>query len=86
MQQTAHEIIGRAPLMVRIKHARALLGGISNTTIWKWIAEGHVEIIYVNKMPFITINSINKLATAPHGLRAEGKGQRHRNSSSKRRI
>ena len=72
MQQTAHEIIGRAPLMVRIKHARALLGGISNTTIWKWIAEGHVDVVYVNKMPFVTIDSINKLATAARGLRAGG--------------
>ena len=86
MQQATHDITSRAPLMVRIKHARALLGGISNTTIWKWIAEGHVEVVYVNKMPFVTTDSINKLAAATRGLRTKSAAQRVQDSSSKRRA
>ena len=66
MQQTIHDITSRTPLMVRIKHARALLGGISNTTIWKWIGQGRLEVVYVNRMPFITARSINALVTNTH--------------------
>ena len=66
MQPTNHNIMDAPPLMVRIKRARGLLGNISNTTVWKWIGEGRVEIVYVDKMPFVTVDSIHKLiANAP---------------------
>lgn len=64
MQTIDNGVSGQAPLMVRIKPARALLGHISNTTIWKWIGEGRVEIVYVDKMPFVTVESIHKLVAS----------------------
>ena len=68
MQEANNEVAGRSPLMVRIKVARGLLGNISNTTLWKWIGEGRVEVVYVGKCPFVTIDSIHKLvADAPRG-------------------
>ena len=66
MMPIVNDATARTPLMVRIKHARALLGGISNTTIWKWIGQGRLEVVYVNRMPFITARSINALVTNTH--------------------
>lgn len=45
-------------LIVRPKRARRLLGGIAESTLWKWVRNGEFDVVRVGHLTFITLVSL----------------------------
>jgi excisionase family DNA binding protein len=67
--EAAQKVEGAAPpLLYKLQDACAVLGGISEATLWRWIAAGEVESVRLGRRRMIKAASIERIVQ--HGTRA----------------